>query len=610
MNVTARPLGRRAADGVSQSRGEKSPALGSAARRRASPGFRLLWTASVALPLAGVALAGWWAWTGIVNAQSAQMARTVDMLHEQTLRAFETQDAVLTALEAFTANMSWQEIETDRAVYDFTHRLMAATPTVETLGMVAPDGLIGVASESPNVPRTVKLSDRDYVKAFPTGTTRTSIFVGEVLVSRVDGRIQVHISRPRIGPDGRPDGGIVTSAFSPAYFERFFRGVAETRATGFTLARDDGAVLARFPHSVTGAGTRVPEGDPALAAAAASARSGRAVVLRSGSLLGGIRMTAARKIGNYPLFVSHELDPTVLRDAWLRQMAFPAIGALAAMAMLLTLTAKAQRRTADEQVRLIRRTESAETGQALAQERAQLEARLRQNDKVAALGQLAAGLAHDFNNVLQSIMASAEALDRQEAADDEMRKIANLILRTSERGMALTRRMLDHARRDDQPEREMDVAAGLRNAVELLSRTLGAMYTLRLDLALYVPRARGNPAEFETVLINLAVNARDAMPAGGEITMAAAPAGPIDVAEHGLEPGQYVRVSVTDNGTGMDAPTLARAGEAFFTTKGPGQGTGLGLSMARGFARRAGGALSLDSRPGQGTTVLLLFPAV
>ena len=438
-------------------------------------------------------------------------------------------------------------------------------------------------------------------KASPT-ITATHSFISELVVSHSTGRLVVHVARARHGPDGLADGGVLTTAFAPGYFERLFAAVAATPATGLILAREDGAVLARAPVGVATAGQRLAADDPVMRTARAARPGEPAVVVESGSLVGGFHLLAVRRIADHPLIVAFGVDPAAVRAAWLHQTAPFALSALIAMLLLLLLTGRVQRRLDVERAALAQRTASAEQGATTARTRAELEARLRQTEKIAALGQLSAGVAHDINNMLQSIVLSAESIDRGDVSPAEAREASSLILSVCERGAALTRRMLDYARRDDHPEGDTDVARSLGNLAGLLEGSLGPRYRLRLDPgAADGLWAKGHPAEFETVVINLVANARDAMPGGGTIAIAVhgveqfeAPPG------NGLPAGRYLRVCVSDAGEGMDPATLAEAGEAFFTTKPRGRGTGLGLSMARGFARRCGGRLELRQRPRPG----------
>jgi CheY-like chemotaxis protein/anti-sigma regulatory factor (Ser/Thr protein kinase) len=181
-----------------------------------------------------------------------------------------------------------------------------------------------------------------------------------------------------------------------------------------------------------------------------------------------------------------------------------------------------------------------------------------------------------------------------------------------ERGASVTRRLLAFGRRSDLRAEAVDVAALLGGLQEILAHTLGATIAVKVGVEAGVPSLLGDKGQLETALVNLATNARDAMPEGGQLTISAENEVAPDGCTHpaGLAPGRYVRLALTDTGAGMDAATLARAAEPFFTTKEPGAGTGLGLPMAKGFAEQSGGALRVESSPGRGTTVSLWLPAV
>ncbi len=234
--------------------------------------------------------------------------------------------------------------------------------------------------------------------------------------------------------------------------------------------------------------------------------------------------------------------------------------------------------------------------------------RAAQGERMQALGQLAGGIAHDFNNVLQGISAGA-ALIEQGASDPEAANgYARMILDAADRGAAITRRLLAFARRDSMEPTLVDSQQLLDGLCEILTHTLGASIAVQVDAPPDLPTLFTDKAQLETVLVNFAANARDAMPGGGTLTLTAREehAG----ADHITlpAPGAYVRLSVADTGIGMDSAVLARAPEPFFTTKTSGQGTGLGLAMAKDFAERSGGALAIDSAPGRGTMVTLWIP--
>jgi CheY-like chemotaxis protein len=226
-----------------------------------------------------------------------------------------------------------------------------------------------------------------------------------------------------------------------------------------------------------------------------------------------------------------------------------------------------------------------------------------------ALGQLAGGIAHDFNNVLQAVQGAAALLERRPGDTAGVLRLARMILDASGRGVTVTRRLLSFARRDELRAEPIEAAPLIAGLCEVLSHTLGAEVACRNDVAPGTPPLLADKGQLETVLVNLASNARDAMPQGGTLTMSAA-----EVVLDGkggsspLAAGRYIRITVADTGVGMDPATVARLGEPFFTTKPQGAGTGLGLSMAKGFAEQSGGALTVESRRGQGTIVSLWLP--
>ncbi len=229
-----------------------------------------------------------------------------------------------------------------------------------------------------------------------------------------------------------------------------------------------------------------------------------------------------------------------------------------------------------------------------------------QSQKMESLGQLTGGIAHDFNNLLTAVLGSLEMLRKRMPDDPRLLQLLDNAVQGAERGAALTQRMLAFARRQELNLEPLDVPNLVAGLHDLLQRTLGPTISVEMRVADGVRHANADANQLELVILNLAVNARDAMPAGGRIV--------IDIREqtagagNEVAAGDYVCLSLSDNGEGMDAETLARATEPFFTTKGVGRGTGLGLSMVRGFAEQLNGGLVLRSEPGIGTTAELWLP--
>jgi PAS domain S-box-containing protein len=244
-------------------------------------------------------------------------------------------------------------------------------------------------------------------------------------------------------------------------------------------------------------------------------------------------------------------------------------------------------------------------------EKRQLEAELRQSQKMEAVGRLTGGIAHDFNNLLSIIVGNMQLLARALRDSPGLLRQAETGLNAAMRGAELTRRLLAFARQQVLEPRIVDLNALIGGIYELLRRALtgDVDIELRLDGAAWC--AKVDPGQLENAVLNLVINARDAMPAGGVITIATrneAAGAQRAAAEDGLPPGEYAVLEVTDTGTGMSAETLKRAFEPFFTTKDVGKGSGLGLSMVYGFVKQSGGHVHIASVLGQGTTVRLYFP--
>jgi signal transduction histidine kinase len=241
-------------------------------------------------------------------------------------------------------------------------------------------------------------------------------------------------------------------------------------------------------------------------------------------------------------------------------------------------------------------------------EREQAESHLRQAQKMDAIGQLTGGVAHDFNNLLTPILGGLDLLRHRLQGDERAQRTIGVGLQAAARASTLVQRLLAFARRQDLQPRPVDVGALLEGMQELVSRSIGTQVRVTVDAPHGLPAAHVDPNQLELAILNLAINARDAMDEGGNLTIRAL-AERLDGGDDDLPEGNYLKICVTDDGEGMDEETLRRSTEPFFSTKGIGKGTGLGLSMVHGLAAQSGGALRLDSTPGIGTTAEIWLPA-
>jgi PAS domain S-box-containing protein len=232
---------------------------------------------------------------------------------------------------------------------------------------------------------------------------------------------------------------------------------------------------------------------------------------------------------------------------------------------------------------------------------------LVQSQKMEAIGHLTGGVAHDFNNLLMAIQGSLELLKRRlPSGDNQMQQLLDNALQGTQRGASLTQRMLAFARRQELKLQTVNVTELISGMTEMLQRSLGAAVQIETHFSLGLPKVSADANQLELAILNLTMNARDAMPDGSSIVISARERNVQN--EPGLKPGRYVCVAVKDTGVGMDEQTLRRATEPFYTTKGVGKGTGLGLSMVLGMTEQTGGKLYLKSKPGEGTTAELCLP--
>jgi signal transduction histidine kinase len=284
---------------------------------------------------------------------------------------------------------------------------------------------------------------------------------------------------------------------------------------------------------------------------------------------------------------------------------------LAAMAaLLLTVFGLVQRSLAGAHRDLAARATALTEANALLEEqiarRQEVEEALRQSQKMEAIGQLTGGIAHDFNNLLQAVHGNLEMIRRRPDDPARVKRWADNGYAAAERGARLTAQLLAFSRDQKLQLRPLRISEIAPRLKELLTTTLGPSITVSFDLADDDDPVLGDATQLEMAVLNLAINARDAMPNGGTLTISSA----LEIVTHDpeLEAGSYIALSVADNGVGMPEEVRARAFDPFFTTKGVGKGTGLGLAQVYGIAKQAGGVARIASTPGGGTTITLLLP--
>jgi two-component system, NtrC family, sensor kinase len=562
--------------------------------------LRLLLVASLAVPLLLLAAAAWQNFRLVqVEAEQRVMIET-GQLHEHAISALETYALVLAWIDDRIHGLDWSRIEHDGDL----HRFLSDIETLPQIGAVLiidPAGHIRASGRA--IPATaVDASNRD---AFVAQQQHDAgIFVGREHTDVVTYTADFDISRRRSTSDGSFDGVIIVSA-RPDYFSDFFSTVSRDEHFAASLMRRDGAVLVRYPN-VLGPLVFTPD-RPVMQAIAA--KPDRGSFWSRGGTDGIERLFGYQRIGAYPLYVTFGIPMHGVLLSWWANLVNYLLFAVPASLGLFCMTMFAVRQLQQQKVATWRWRTTARRLTREMNRRNLAEAALHQAQKLEALGQLTGGVAHDFNNLLTVLQGCLEMLSGRQP-DERLQARVDMALGTIERAEKLVGQLLAFARRQPLTIARVDLNGLLNQMAELLARTVGSGIKIETDLAPDLWPVDADATQLELTVINLAINARDAMPSGGVLRVRTFNATlPRRASDEELgEGGDFVGLEISDTGTGMAPDVLARAFEPFFTTKEPGKGTGLGLSMVYGFARQSGGSASISSVVGRGTVVTLLLP--
>jgi signal transduction histidine kinase len=560
---------------------------------------KLMLAASLIVPAGLFSAAALYNRTEVLREGQDAIIRTAAVMDEHARKVFETGDLVLGRVDDRIRGLSWEEISAPE-VSAFLAQLKAPLAQVVSIWVTDAQGLVRAGSQSWDP--TVSIANRDFFQVQRERDAGT--YISLPFRGKATHTASFAVSRRRSTPDGRFDGTVHLS-LSPDYFAHYYADTILGPGETATLLRADGAVLARtsthdidVPLPTKERFKRRIEQAPHSDFFFSNAGEG-----------GTERAYAYRAVGNYPLYVVFRADITALLSRWYDNLA--AFGAVAGVAslMLLLMSWMALRGVQSTGRAMARLTATMDQLQRETAQREAAEQRVRQAQKMEAVGQLTGGIAHDFNNLLTAILGSMLLLrKRMPESDERALRLVDNAVQGAQRGASLTQRLLAFSRGQALKPGVVDVLELVRGMSDLLRSSLGAIVQVETRFPLALAPAYVDANQLELVLLNLAVNARDAMPEGGQLTISGREEQVCAGQANDLPPGSYVVLSVTDNGEGMDEATLARCIEPFFTTKGVGKGTGLGLSMAYGLAAQSGGRLVLHSRQGEGTTAELWLP--
>jgi len=559
--------------------------------------LRVLLVAVVVLPITLFAVAAWLNYVSAFDQARLRVANATDAINQHAQKVFETAELVLGQIADRTADMDWPQIAQSAELYRLLQDL-GARPRIAVVGLIGPDGNVVASSRAfPALP--VRLRERTWLTTERPVTG--PLLIGSVAPGVFTGKPEFIIARYKPNAPQSGLAGLIFVGLEPDNFTDYSQSVINAGDYLLDMARSDGAVLVRSPgEDLAG---RVLS--PASQFRKNIARSPDSGSYETKSELDGTRrMFSYRKVADYPVYVSVGLTRSSVIDGWLRLMSSHLIFGVPAMLTLVALAYFAMRR-------------SEEADRAIAAAHAEIERRkaaedtLRHAQRMQAVGQMAGGVAHDFNNLLTAVAGNLDMILRATGDSARVRRLAEAALRATTRGERLTHQLLMFSRREVLRPETLNLNRLLIEFDGLMRRAAGETVEVKLNLDPGLDPSHIDQVQFEAAVLNLVVNARDALRERGAIVVET---GNIVLDEAyaaenpEVKPGPYVMVAVSDNGGGIGEADLAHVFEPFFTTKEVGKGSGLGLSQVYGFAKESGGHVKIYSEVGVGTTVKLYLP--
>ncbi|MFL6798760.1 MAG: ATP-binding protein [Xanthobacteraceae bacterium] len=566
-------------------------------RHRLIPFLKVLLAASIAVPALLFAFFAWHSYQTAMQTAHDRADRFAAIVGEHALKVFETISMTLENVDYQLQSATWDQIRSSRTLWERLRLMQDRAEEIGAIFVTPREGSTALTTRVFPAP-PLDFSDRDYFvdqKEHDRG-----FYIGHAYVGKISGDPIFNFSIRKTSPTGQFDGIIGVSAYV-SYFHRYYQTIG-IAADDFAmmLLREDGQVLVRYPAVARPVAIDPQSELPRLL------RNGDKGSFRARSPIDGVaRIFGYSKAGSYPVYAVYGIDRAAITWGWLRAMIPGAIIALVAAISLFSLCWFALR-SAQQQQQFLHALDN--TNQRLRSEmqlRERAEASLMQTQRLEAVGQLTGGIAHDFNNLLMIISGNLELAERQWNDTHALKRKLKAIRYATDRAKSLTQQLLGFARRHTPAAETVDLNDALEKARALIAYSLPE--NIKLNFALSVERCpvRVDVSEFEAAILNLVGNARDAMPAGGTLTISTTVTAP-STDENGSK--RKVELRVTDTGQGMPPDVLQRVFEPFFTTKETGKGTGLGLSQVYGFAQQSDGSVTIVSEIGKGTCVAMSFP--
>jgi signal transduction histidine kinase/CheY-like chemotaxis protein len=537
---------------------------------------------------------GWLSYKSTQALSDERIAGSLDVLQEHALKVFQSMNLAIDTIGEVLGDKSNAEIAAEEPqLHRRLREVQNALPEVQSIWIFGPAGHPQVITRETPAPREQDYSEEDY---FTGPRDAQGIYIGGMHQSASGGKPYFTFDRARRDAGGNFI-GVIEMSLLGSDFTRFYSQLVDSPGLQFLLTRTDGVVLARFPQdnnelrlSSTGGFQHNIAANPDGGFYTAAGSNDRIE-----------RRIGYRRVPGLPLYVLAGIETSQIRSEWFDEFSSYLIFGIPAAALLfgaLIVVLQRTKRLYDEQDR-----------------REAAESLMRQTQRLDSIGHLTGGVAHDFNNLLTIIIGNLDIAQRQLRSwtDDGQVKLGQRLdsaMQGAQRAATLTKRLLAFSRQQPLNPAPLDPIQLLNGLSDFLRRTLGEMVSLEIAGDGVWP-VEADAAELEAAVINLAVNARDAMPDGGKLTIEASN---IHLDEEycrrntEARPGDYVQIAVTDSGVGMSRDVAARAFEPFFTTKQTGHGTGLGLSQVYGFVKQSGGHVKIYSEQNEGTTVKIFLP--
>jgi two-component system NtrC family sensor kinase len=570
-------------------------------RRNAERPLRILLVASIVLPILIFSGVAWIAYREYFSDAQRRLETTAGQVYEHAVKVFETFELTARYTDELFDDVTDQQILADEAQYHGRLKTLVETlPQLRDILVIDRNGHPLVSATFFPTQHGLDLSDRDYFVAIKNDPKAS--FISGIFQSRFADRHLFVISRRRLLNGSNQFEGVVTTGIAPEYFVDYYARLPMAPGSVFALMRGDGAELARYPQRQDVLAR--PAQTLFELAVKSSPEQGSTIAVSPAD--GVERMLSYRRLPRQDVYVVVAVPTYTIVHEWLlgmgRHLFFgvPATIAMVVLAWVALVRTQRESLTYAQLHEEVARRESTEEA-------------LRQAQKMEAIGRLTGGIAHDFNNLLTAILGNIDlAVIRLGNVEERVSRNLASAREASRRAATLVNRLLSFSRQHPLEVKIVDINRLVQNMSDLLRRAIGETVTVETVLAGGLWRASVDPNQLENAVLNLAVNARDAMAEGGKLTIETANTY-LDEAyasSHAGEvaPGQYVMLAVTDSGAGMSKEIADRVFEPFFTTKPPGVGTGLGLSMVYGFVKQSGGHIKIYSEVGEGTTIKLYFP--